>query len=39
MLLEVENLKKYFEIKSGTIKEEKQLLKAVDGRFFFCQKI
>ena len=28
MLLEVDNLKKYFEIKSGTIKEEKQILKA-----------
>ncbi len=34
MLLEVDNLKKYFEIKSGTIKEEKQILKAVDGVSF-----
>ena len=38
MLLEVENLKKYFEIKSGTIKEEKQLLKAVDGVSFSVKK-
>ncbi len=34
MLLEVKNLKKYFEVKSGTIKEEKQTLKAVDDVSF-----
>ena len=38
MLLEVENLKKYFEIKSGTIKQEKQTLKAVDGVSFSVKK-
>ena len=38
MLLEVENLKKYFEIKSGTIKQEKQVLKAVDGVSFSVKK-
>ncbi len=38
MLLEVENLKKYFEIKSGSIKEEKQILKAVDGVSFSVKK-
>ncbi len=38
MLLEVENLKKYFEIKSGTIKQEKQILKAVDGVSFSVKK-
>lgn len=34
----MKNLKKYFEIKSGTIKQEKQTLKAVDGVSFSVKK-